>query len=364
MSRLSSATFFLAAALLVTATGSAHAQANVENVNINTADGVKLKGHFFPAAGKCQATVIMLHPVGEGKDMKVPEWKSLAEALQKNGCSVLMFDFRGHGDSKEIASPKDFWNKTVNFQNVRTKNKEEIDVKDYIKQGAAYLPVLCNDIAAARAFLERRNDASKDCNTSSIIVIGAETGGTLGAIWINSEWNRYKYTPPSPPVVTGGYTKTPEGNDIIGAVFLSISPKLDKQRSVPIVKMLNTACKEKGTAAWFLAGTDDAKFAKDLESKLKVKGSKRHDFIGAADFNVNLSGMKLLTKGVKAGKDGLESSIVEYISGVVDDRKSEWTEREFDKSFYSWRLPTGQMVPAKRKGEKTLVFDEYYKFSQ
>ena len=127
--------------------------------------------------------------------MKVPEWKNLALSLQKAGYSVLMFDFRGHGDSTEIASPKDFWNAKANAANVRSKSKDEIDVKDYIKQGSAYLPVLVNDIAAARAYLDRRNDNSKDCNTSSIIVIGADTGATLGAIWMNAEGYRYKYTP-------------------------------------------------------------------------------------------------------------------------------------------------------------------------
>ena len=68
--------------------------------------------------------------------------------------------------------------------------------------------------------------------------------------------------------------------------------------------------------------------------------------------------MKLLTKGLKA-----DMAIVEYLGNVVEDRKSEWSDREFDKSFYMWRLPSsGQMVPAKKKGEKTLLFEDYGKF--
>jgi alpha-beta hydrolase superfamily lysophospholipase len=356
MSRLSCACFFLAAAWMLIANESVRAQANVENVNILTADGVKLRGQFFPAEKKCLATVIMLHSIGEGKSMKVAEWKKLAESLQKADYSVLMFDFRGHGDSTEIASPKDFWNMKANGLNVRGKNKDEIDVKDYIKQGGAYLPVLVNDIAAARAYLDRRNDTSKDCNTSSIIVIGADTGATLGAIWMNSEGYRYKYTPAASPLMKAEWAKTPEGNDIIGAVFLSISSSLEK-RKVSIPAILKSACKDKGTAAYFLSGKDDAKFAKTLEANLKVSKSNKHQFIGATELKTDLSGMKLLTKGTNA-----DEAILKYLDGVVDDRKAEWSEHDFEKSIYFWRPPSGQPNQAKKKGEKTLVFDDYSKF--
>jgi pimeloyl-ACP methyl ester carboxylesterase len=358
MSRLSCASIFLAAAWMLSADESVRTQEkeNFDGVNFLTPDGVKLRGQFYPADKKCLATVIMLHPVGEGKSMKAPEWKNLALALQKAGYSVLMFDFRGHGDSTEIVAPKDFWNMKANGLNVKTKNKDEIDVKDYIKQGSAYLPVLVNDIAAARAYLDRRNDNSKDCNTSSIIVIGAETGATLGAIWMNAEGFRYKYTPASPPLTKAEWAKNPEGNDIVAAVFLSISPTLEK-RSVSVSAILKTACKDRGTAAFFLSGKDDAKFAKALESKLKLPKSNKHQYIGAAELKTDLSGVKLLTKSLNT-----DDAILKYLDGVVDDRKSEWSEHDFDKSMYFWRPPSGQPSQAKKKGEKTLIFDDYNKF--
>jgi alpha-beta hydrolase superfamily lysophospholipase len=356
MSRLSCACFLLAAAGIVLANGLVHAQESAENVNILTPDGVKLRGQFYPSEKKCLATVIMLHPVGEGKSMKVPEWKNLALTLQKAGYSVLMFDFRGHGDSTEIASPKDFWNIKANVLNVKTKNKDEIDVKDYIKQGSAYLPVLVNDIAAARAYLDRRNDNNKDCNTSSIIVIGADTGATLGAIWMNAEGFRYKYTPAAAPLMKAEWAKTSEGNDIIAAVFLSISPKLEN-RKVSVSAILKNACKDKGTAVCFLSGKDDAKFAKTMETNLKVAKSNKHQFIVSAEAPTDLSGVKLLTASLKT-----DGAILKYLDGVVDDRKSEWAEHDFEKSLYFWRSLSGQPSPAKKKGEKTLVFDDYNKF--
>ena len=201
MSRLSCAAFPPLVTMLLLASvfsGETPAQglAEPELVNITTADGVKLKGAFYKSAKMTAApTVIMLHPIGDGKSMQTKEWKSLAEALQKANYSVMMFDFRGHGDSTTIDKQNLFWAMQANVTNVKTKNKAEIEVKDYIKQGGAYLPVLVNDIAAVRAYLDSRNDDIKDCNTSSIIVIGADAGATLGALWINSEWYRYKFTP-------------------------------------------------------------------------------------------------------------------------------------------------------------------------
>ena len=41
---------------------------------IVTADGVKLNAAFYPSPKKNSAMVILLHPVGEGKSMKLPGW--------------------------------------------------------------------------------------------------------------------------------------------------------------------------------------------------------------------------------------------------------------------------------------------------
>jgi hypothetical protein len=350
----------LAGVLLGPTVVHAQGQPTPENVNIVTADGVKLKAVFYPSSAKSAPTVIMLHAIGDGKGMKSLEWKNLAEKLQAGGYSVMMFDFRGHGDSTSIEEPKAFWTKPQNANNVKTKDKETIEVKDYIKQGGAYLPVLVNDIAAVRAYLDRRNDDTKDCNTSSLIVVGAYSGATLGALWINSEWFRHKYTPQM------GFTKAQltertEGNDIIGAVFLTIQPTFEK-RTVSVTGLLKTACKDKAMATAFFCGKDDAKssgFAKTLEKSLKGK-TKKHDFIGAVELPTNLTGMKLLQKGL-----GTDTLIVKYLDSVVDERKNERVDRDFPNTTYVWRLPGNPMlIPAKKGkgGDKTLNFDDYLRF--
>ncbi|MBM3994276.1 MAG: hypothetical protein FJ303_09020 [Planctomycetes bacterium] len=350
------------ATLLGSTSARAQDAAVAEPVNITTVDGVKLKGLFYPSAGRDAPTVIILHPINDKNGMKSPEWKNLAEALQKAKYSVMMFDFRGHGDSTSIDEANLFWSKPQNQISVKTKNKQVIEVKDYIKQGNAYLPVLVNDIAAVRAYLERRNDTSKDCNTSNLIVIGAESGATLGALWINSEWYRYKFTPhPMFPQVLnrGTMAAKSEGVDIIAAVFLSVSPTLEK-RSVKVEGLLKTACKDNGMAATFFCGSGDkssANFAKNLESKLKVKNSNKHEFIGAVELNTDLTGMKLLQKGLKT-----EESIVKYLDAVVADRKVQREDREFANTFYVWRTSIGIFRARNNKTEKNLNFDDYSKF--
>jgi pimeloyl-ACP methyl ester carboxylesterase len=365
MSRLSFPAFlFLASSTFFAAAGVCHQTTAQENVKITTADGVKLHAVFYASQKKSPPTVILLHPVGEGKSSKGAEWKALAEALQKADYSVMMFDFRGHGESTSIDEPQLFWNKAANVNYVRVKNKkdETIDVKDYIKAGGSYLPTLCNDIAAVRTYLDIRNDTFKDCNTSSLIVIGADAGATLGAIWMNSEWQRYKYSPPMgvSAILPKFVERNPEGKDIIAAVFLTPSPSLEK-RTLSLSSVLKVAVKDNGTAATFFYGEEDTKasdFAKALESKLKVKDSKKHDYVGAVKLKTNLSGVKLLQKGLQT-----DLSIVKYLDNVVDDRKNDRVDRDFMTSYFVWRLNNGQFTLARnKKGEKNLNYDDFNKF--
>jgi len=355
-----------------------HAQtAEPEPVNnIITADGVKIQGTFYENSKPKAPTVIMLHPIGEDKSSKSPEWESLAKSLVKAGYSVLMFDFRGHGESTTIADRTLFWNKKVNSAYVKSKDKGTIDVKDYIKAGGSYLPVLVNDIAAARTWLDRRNDENKDCNTKSIMIVAADQGATLAAVWMNAEWHRYKYTPGFKILSSVLHPLNIEeqlGKDIIGAVFLTPQPTLEK-RSVSISKMLKAACYDNGTATAIFHGKDDTKgssFAKNLAAALKPKKeSKEHVYIDNVELNTKLTGVKLLQKGL-----GTEKAVVEYLDSVKAARAVARTERKVSTTMYVWRLaPNSALIPANFdptsltfKGvriENNLNFDDYNKFVQ
>ena len=93
------------------------------------------------------------------------------------------------------------------------------------------------------------------------------------------------------------------------------------------------------------------------ESKLKTKDSKKHDLIWLNKLKTNLSGVKLLQKGLETDK-----VIVKYLDYVADDRKNDRVDRDFMTSYYVWKL-NNQFLPARnKKGEKTLNYDDYNKF--
>jgi hypothetical protein len=312
---------------------------NSETARIVTVDGVKLNAVFYPKSSKSSSTVIMLHPIGQGNNIRMPGWKTLATELQKAGYSVLMFDFRGHGDSTTIEDEKAFFSFPAN-RAFKLKEKETIDYKDYKAVANTYLPVLVNDIAAVKAFLDRKNDAGA-CNTSSTIVIGAETGATLGAIWVNAQWSLYR-------VIPNGFVKTPnkdsEGKDVIACVWLSITPKLGAI-DVNLAKTLAIPVRGNATATVFIYGDEDGEGktrATTLEKNLKdAKNPQKFAFVTsyAVNAKTKLKGMKLLFPETR--KD-----IVEYLDDVVAKKGAESIKRDFRTSDFAWRVGAG-FVPAK-----------------
>ena len=119
-------------------------------VKITTVDGVDLHGLFFPSPKKDAPAVILLHPLGDTGMTK--SYTSLAESLQPN-YSVMCFDFRGHGKSKDI-DPVLFRKYPGNQRVKGGPMKTTIEYGDFPKD---YYPVMCNDIAAVKAYLDRKN---------------------------------------------------------------------------------------------------------------------------------------------------------------------------------------------------------------
>jgi dienelactone hydrolase len=365
MSRFSRAVvLFLVAGLLGGTV--AFGQEKPTTPKIITADGVKLHATFYPSGKKNAPVVIMVHPIGEGKSSKSPEWKSMAEYLQSKDFAVITFDLRGHGDSTTVV-PDIFWGENKKgvawtqaqkwTRQLVKQNKENdvLDVKDFIKS-PVYLPALANDIAAVRSYLERQNDKN-ECNTGNIFVIGADTGATLAALWINSEWSRFKMTPNPPKAAT--IEKRAEGADITGAVFLTIQPSLDPKRTMKVAGLLRNACQDHGMGAVFIYGSEDAKaegIAKNLEKSLKVPKSKKHEFIQAFPRETNLSGVKLLQNGLKTEKE-----IANWFADLIVDREREWATRDFLNMPYIMRV-NNMALEVHPKGDHNLKFQTFEKF--
>jgi pimeloyl-ACP methyl ester carboxylesterase len=326
-----------------------------KRVPFRSGDGVELQGTYYPnPTGKRDACVLLLHNIDmrKGGGSHQDGWDHLAEGLQKDGYVVFTFDFRGFGDSKSV--DKDFWDAAKNPHNQILRNArkqpDSIDQKDF---PVPYYPVLTNDIAAAKAFLDRKNDAG-EANSSNLIVIGAGEGATLGALWMASEWKRKKALAPGgfgmPPVLE----QDPEGKDEACAVWLSISPTL-ATRFVGVKSWLLEVGRDHKVPMAFVYGAKDEKagtLARTYLTAIKPrKTDKGLDYTGPyAVAGTNLTGSQLLQRSLDTDKWILDK----YLGQVMEKRGSrERKKREADKFAYYWVMRNGRSILAKNAGEES-----------
>jgi hypothetical protein len=335
-----------------------------QRVHIPTCDGMELGGTFYPnAGGKKEAVVLLLHNFDprKGGGSHQDGWDGLAARLVKEGYAVLSFDFRGFGDSKSVGPM--FWNYPHNkvLKGARAvRPPASIDQKDF---PAPYYRFLVNDVAAARSFLDRKND-SREVNSSNLILIGAGEGATLGALWMAAECRRQKDKMSDQPIGLRPLIPQlddPEGKDLAAAIWLSISPSV---AGISVTTTLKTALTDviiKGEVPTvFVYGKNDKKAddltanylkaittdkGKTIELK-KTTGSK-------AIPQTELVGSKLLGQKLPT-----VDFIVKHLNQVMEDRGSkEWKKRNEEKYAYFWVVPWPtakkvRQIPAKAPGSK------------
>jgi hypothetical protein len=336
-----------------------------DKVKFNTVDHVELHGVWYPATGggKKAPAVLLLHNVKS--DSSKDGWDKLARELQDAGYAVLTFDFRGHGNSTAV--DPSFWNDTssagllrlTEFNREQCKTgfnpkqpKESISIKDF---KTSYYPALVNDIEAARAFIDRKNDGG-ECNSSNLILIGAEEGASLGALWMASEMSLYRVTNSNP--ITGiplRWATTPEGKDIGAGVWLSISPAIGSY-SAPVSTWLQMGVKEKKVPMAFLYGDKDttaASFSKRCYAAVKPSKDAKTKLTGELPIkDSRLSGNDLLGDQLNARKWIIDK----YLKAIKDEQVAPaWEEKKDEESAFVWVLQgTNQPIPAKSEKEKVM----------
>ena len=132
-------------------------------------DGVQLSATFYPGnRGKKNVPVIILHDWGGTRaDVAV-----LAQELQKNGCSVIIPDLRGHGKS---------------IYRVIGEDKKQISLERKID--ADYLEtIIMFDLPCVKKFLLRKNNEG-ELNIDKLIVGGIGFGGFATVFFANNDWN-------------------------------------------------------------------------------------------------------------------------------------------------------------------------------
>jgi hypothetical protein len=331
--------------------GAARAADPPERVKFETIDEVELHGTFYPGKkGKKSPTALLLHKIGGHSHQD--GWDKLAEGLQEKGYAVLSFDFRGHGASTGVG--REFWSQLFPINRTlrgfsASRPKTTISHKDFPN---SYMPYLVNDISTAKSFLDRKNDAG-ECNASSLVLIGAEDGATLGALWMYTEWYRFRVTATFPAL---RWDKTAEGRDHHAAVWLSISPTIGG-RTMPVGSWMQLVGREKKVPMAFVYGDGDSKGELNAGHYLRI-------LYGSDKASLPLTN-KLAVKGTKLTGSGLlkkelateEWIIDKYLTAVFDKNQiSEWLKRDFEQSGYVWFFPTvGDAVPAKEERQKALL---------
>jgi dienelactone hydrolase len=336
-----------------------------KRVTFRSVDGVELSGTFYARpAPKEKACVILLHDFTKknGGDSHADDMDKLAEDLQADGYDVLSFDFRGHGDSKNVTDV--FWtfphNRLVAPQGFNPKSPpSSIDQKSF---PASYYPHLVDDVSAAKLYLDRK----KEVNSANVVVVGCGQGAGIGMAWMFSQYRLHRQKGVKPNRAPD--FDDPEGKDIVSGIWLTPTSQvegigvpykeyLDELELTHKVPMLfiygdqDDAAKTR-TLAW-LQGVmpkyellGDGKGDKHPEKKLKLT----RDW---AIKETKLASSKLLSADLPTNK-----TIKQYIDTCVDERPGGLHDRrnvEVDKFPYFWVNPhTGASVPAKAMSEENL----------
>ena len=347
----------------------ASAKAESEEINFKTHDGVSLKGKFYPSAKpKDGASIILLHDFTfrKGGDSSQDGWEKLALDLQAAGQSVLSFDFRGHG--KSVGVTPNFWLQPHNFVLPGAKMPNKPTKINFSEFTAGYYPNLVNDIAAAKSFLDIKNDDG-EANSSNIIVIGAGEGATLGALWMASEWRRLScevvevvqntgilnLKAPGPKRVNlkAMPSVDPEGSAQLAAIWLSISPTIAGKNyaaQVPLWLKDITMPRNRRVQMLFVTGEDDkarddfsVKMLKTVkptfsrekkagETKPKAGAKSDQDFTGEFKYKSKSVGSKLL-------EDANEDIVKNYITPITkkgDNNLRTFSRKKIEDASFSW----------------------------
>ncbi|KAJ6024767.1 hypothetical protein N7540_005564 [Penicillium herquei] len=124
--------------------------ATYEDVEFPTIDGILLRGRLYPGPAPSGPGLVMAHGFNAVKEIVLP-W--VAEAFQKNGIAVLLFDPRNYGESEgtprqEVDPEKqieDYFDAVTYMRSLSTVNSDEIGIWGVSTSGATAIGAACID---------------------------------------------------------------------------------------------------------------------------------------------------------------------------------------------------------------------------
>ncbi len=302
----------LSAAILMLWTVSAKGQAASEQMSVTTADGVMLRGMYFPGAARKGSTqakqttpVVMLHDFKGTKATFAPLAQALVTAGDPNAehpyFAAVIVDLRAHGESTK--------------QLTGDGGVTDLDPAKLGKDGLASMSTL--DMEAIRDFLVDKNDAG-DLNLNKLCLVGSGMGASVAVNWAAHDWA-------APPLAVGK-----QGQDVKGLVL--ISPRWS-YNGLMMQEALKFGAFKKNTAWMLIGGVQDQKGKQEL-SRVQAQLDKSHpatDKTGAK-LRSGLEVMALPTSlegDVLVGKSGdaIDAAIVKFLTDNVAAAQLPWTNR-------------------------------------
>jgi hypothetical protein len=307
-----------------------------QEVTFQTADEATLHGTLYPSpVGLRGPCVLMVPEPSKTTSRKDASWVLLAQILQKQGCSVLTFDFRGFGENRkgQDSLPPTFWNFTANkvllnhLKHVGAAPLGNPSTLDGTQFPDAYKPWLVQDIVAARHFLDGKHDAV-GLNSHNLVVIGAGEGATLACFWLGAEMSRTK-NPGLPPAVAP--KPKPEGRDVIAAVWIDASSRLGGDRlAVPLTQLRRQFQQEQAPRMFFLYDLKAGGYARNrtMSDALRVRPEVLKPIEGKGAIGQALLNEQVTVKAVAA-----------MLALLLNKRELRgWESRGLRQSSYVWSL--------------------------
>lgn len=174
---------------------------------LQTTDGVYLNAHIWvpKSANKEMPILVLLHMRGRSQT----DWYPFAKYLSENGFAVCTFDFRGHGQSRDVdptiykppaAAMKAAEARGTGLrervvpQGSRAKEKpapsaektEKINEKDEFRTGRELAFALVEDLRTVKEFLITRHNEGQ-LNIRRLGIVGAELGAMIALQWMQDD---------------------------------------------------------------------------------------------------------------------------------------------------------------------------------
>ncbi len=232
----------------------------------------------------------------------------------------------------------------------------------YEKFATNYYSALANDIAAAKAFLDEQ-----DCNSSNMIVIGAKDGATIGALWVSSEFQRFRYLPPGPGAPKGMLDRdNPEGLEISALILLSATPTVGNSKGyVNVSEMLKIPVQKFKLPVLFLYGQGDDKGKKMArESEKALTGNNKKDFPYVGSLEV-ADADKAVGRELLVGSLETTTKILEFLDSLPPNKMAAKMPKKTGEETYIWewvRQGVPQQATARKAGAKMNEYGTYGSF--